>query len=86
MQIARAKDPEIQRILVEGYKARTVNVVQMVAIRQRLEEYERENSTYIRRVSAADSVSAISRTRWPKQRRLIQKANIDLGLATYFGM
>jgi ParB family chromosome partitioning protein len=76
MQIARAKNPEIQRILVEGYKARTVNVVQIVAIRQRLEEYERENSTCGRRGSGADSVIRHFSKEMAKQRQLIHEAKL----------
>lgn len=76
IQIARAKNPEIQRILVDGFKARTVNCIQIIAIRQRIEEHERENSGSKQGVTDAVSISRQFSKEAAKQRQLIQKAEL----------
>jgi ParB family chromosome partitioning protein len=74
MQIARTKDPKIQTILAAGYKAGTVSVTQIIAIRQRIDEYQRENVSCRRNAGGADSVIRHFCKEMAEQQRLIRKA------------
>ena len=52
LQISRTKNPELQIILANGFKAGTVNTSQIVTIRQRVDELrERNNTTRVERVT-----------------------------------
>jgi ParB family chromosome partitioning protein len=75
MQIARAKNPELQKTLAKGYKAGTVNLLQVAAIVRRIDEYEREKAGPRQR---GDAVS-LNRHFYREtniQKRLVQKAKV----------
>jgi ParB family transcriptional regulator, chromosome partitioning protein len=75
IHIARARNPEVQKILAEGYKAGTVKVAQIVAIRQRIDEYERENANRDRRGDAGPLTRHFFKE-MNKRKRLVRKAKL----------
>ncbi len=75
MQIARAKNPGLQKALAEGYKAGTVNLAQVTAIMRRIDEYERER-TGPRQRGDAVSLNRHFCHETNEQRRLVQKAKV----------
>jgi ParB family chromosome partitioning protein len=75
MQIARAKNPGLQKALAGGYKAGTVNLVQLTAILQRIDEHERE-STGPRQRGDAVSLDRHFSNETNRQKRLVQKAKL----------
>jgi hypothetical protein len=75
IHIARAKDPELQIILANGYKDGTVNTSQIVAIRQRGDEYRRETS-HRSREGDADAIIRIFSHETAERKLLIRKAKL----------
>ncbi len=52
MEIARCKDPAVQRKLANGYRAGALKVAQIIATRQRLDEAESKSRNRSRRIEA----------------------------------
>jgi ParB family chromosome partitioning protein len=75
MQIARAKNPALQKALAEGYTAGTVNLVQLTAILRRIDEYEHEKAG-ARQWGDAVSLNRHFYRETNKQKRLVQKAKV----------
>ena len=71
MAIARVKDRAMQEIFIEGYQANVVNLKEIIAIRQRIEAYQREAS---RQKTAGDTVMRHFSDAMSKQRQLIENA------------
>lgn len=82
IHIGRAKNPDIQKILVEGYTAGTVTVRQIIAIRRRLHEYEREMSNRSHSPDAQSLMRHFS-NETANQQRLIRKAKLVRSRLTF---
>jgi hypothetical protein len=75
IHIARAKNPDLQMVLACGYNAGTVNMAQIVAIRQRIDDYERATSPRTRE-NDADAIIRIFSKETAARKLLIQKARL----------
>jgi hypothetical protein len=73
IQISRAKDPELQMILANGFKVGIVGTSQIVTIRKRIDEHVRETKQRDRR-SDADSIIRMFANETAARRQLIRRA------------
>jgi hypothetical protein len=75
LQISRTKNPELQIILANGFKAGTVNTSQIVTIRQRVDEHHRDTRQRDRR-SDADSIIRMFSNEADARMQFIQRAKL----------
>ena len=75
IHIARARSPDLQMILAQGYNAGTLDMAQIVAIRQRIDDFERETAPRDRE-NDADAIIRMFSNETAAKRLLIEKAKL----------